>query len=178
MSNVLIGIIGVILFIGLALAGALFLGPRFQESTNNSKAARIVSDMQQITAAVNLNRLNEGRTLSAKDYTTNVASLVPAYMKAEPRVSTSGLRYETVDVDGGDRPQPIHHIQAIVGSTSDPVAKSVCRSIEASTGAADPDAAIAAISTTAQWTSRVGGSRGVGCFEFGPVNAYYAFMVL
>ncbi len=178
MSNVLIGIIGVILFIGLALAGALFLGPRFQESSNSTKAARIVSDMQQITAAVNMYRLREGSTLLATDYTTNVAKLTPGYLKSEPRIATSGLRYETVDIDGGDRAMPIHHIQAIVGSTSDPVAKSVCRSIEASTGSTDPDAAIAPISTTAQWTTRVGTSRGVGCFAFGPVNAYYAFMVL
>jgi len=42
MSNVLIGIIGVILFIGLALAGALFLGPRFQESTNNSRGSAVI----------------------------------------------------------------------------------------------------------------------------------------
>ena len=177
MSNVLIGIIGVILFIGLALAGALFLGPRFQESTNTTKAARIVSDMQQITAAVNMYRLREGAPLLATDYTTNVAKLMPGYLKTEPLVATSGLHYETVDVDGGNRAMPIHHIQAIIGSTSDTVAKAVCRNIEASTGAADPDAAIAAISTTAQWTARVGGGRGVGCFEFAPVKAYYAFMV-
>ena len=42
MSNVLIGIIGVILFIGLALAGALFLGPRFQAATISSKASATV----------------------------------------------------------------------------------------------------------------------------------------
>jgi type II secretory pathway pseudopilin PulG len=63
MSNVLIGIIGVILFIGLALAGALFLGPRFQESTQNSKASAAIQAVSQISHAANLYRLNEGTDL-------------------------------------------------------------------------------------------------------------------
>jgi len=59
MSNVLIGIIGVILFIGLALAGTLFLGPRFQESTNNSKASAQIQAMQQIVNAIDMYRVQE-----------------------------------------------------------------------------------------------------------------------
>ena len=42
MSNVLIGIIGVILLIGLVLAGALFLGARFQAAADNSRASASV----------------------------------------------------------------------------------------------------------------------------------------
>jgi len=60
MSNVLIGIIGVILFIGLALAGALFLGPRFQESTQNSKAAAAMQAVSQVSHAANLYEVSEG----------------------------------------------------------------------------------------------------------------------
>ncbi len=68
MSNVLIGIIGVILFIGLALAGALFLGPRFQEATTNSKASAQVSAMKQLADAVHMYELQEGRSdLALKD---------------------------------------------------------------------------------------------------------------
>jgi hypothetical protein len=63
MSNVLIGIIGVILFIGLALAGALFLGPRFQEATINSKASSAVQAVSQISHAANMYRVNEGADL-------------------------------------------------------------------------------------------------------------------
>src|SRR3546814_7999702 len=61
MSNVLIGIIGVILFIGLAIAGALFLGPRFQESTNNSSASASVQAVSQIASAANMFEVQEGR---------------------------------------------------------------------------------------------------------------------
>ncbi len=61
MSNVLIGIIGVILFIGLALAGALFLGDRFKDANVDSKAARYISEGGQISKAYELYALNEGR---------------------------------------------------------------------------------------------------------------------
>jgi hypothetical protein len=60
MSNVLIGIIGVILFIGLALAGALFLGPRFSNSKTDAEAARYMSEGSQISKAYEMYALNEG----------------------------------------------------------------------------------------------------------------------
>ena len=83
MSNVLIGIIGVILFIGLALAGALFLGPRFQESTNNSKASAAVQMASQTAAAANLYRVQEGRsTVSTGDIKTLLVDT--GYMKSAP----------------------------------------------------------------------------------------------
>jgi hypothetical protein len=65
MSNVLIGIIGVILFIGLALAGALFLGPRFQESTNNSKASAAVQAVSQVSSAANMANVQNGTAVQA-----------------------------------------------------------------------------------------------------------------
>ena len=61
MSNVLIGVIGVILFIGLALAGALFLGGRFSQSQTESEAARLVTEGSQISSAYDLYSVNEGR---------------------------------------------------------------------------------------------------------------------
>lgn len=60
MSNVLIGIIGVILFIGLALAGALFLGDRFSSSRTQGEAARYMSEGSQISKAYEMYRINEG----------------------------------------------------------------------------------------------------------------------
>jgi len=94
MSNVLIGIIGVILFIGLALAGALFLGPRFQEATINSKAATEMAQVTQYANAVALFQLQEG-----EKYTNDKkARLVPAYLKVVP-TSTSGTNYAGYDED-------------------------------------------------------------------------------
>jgi hypothetical protein len=60
MSNVLIGIIGVILFIGLSLAGALYLGGRFQDVAVDNHVAAISTAMEQVANATNLYRLNNG----------------------------------------------------------------------------------------------------------------------
>src|SRR3546814_1833209 len=49
-----IGIIGVILFIGLALAGALFLGERFLGTKTDSEAARFIAEGAQIANAYEL----------------------------------------------------------------------------------------------------------------------------
>ncbi len=82
MSNVLIGIIGVILFIGLALAGALFLGPRFQEAALNSEASSVMSGIHQVAMATDLNATQEGKAeIVAKDE----SSLYPGYLKSQPK---------------------------------------------------------------------------------------------
>jgi hypothetical protein len=85
MSNVLIGIIGVILFIGLALAGALFLGPRFQEATLNSKASAMAQSVHQLASAANLYEVQEGRTLTSANAGAVTNALVSAgYLKSPP----------------------------------------------------------------------------------------------
>ena len=93
MSNVLIGIIGVILFIGLALAGALFLGPRFQESTNNSKASAAVQAVSQVASAAAMYRLQEGVAVTTNQNTNMLVA--SKYLKSPP-VNTimSGMNLE------------------------------------------------------------------------------------
>jgi hypothetical protein len=80
MSNVLIGIIGVILFIGLALAGALFLGPRFQQSKLQGQVAAVTMQVDQISKAYDMYKTMEGKT------TTQVSVLVSSgYLKNPPQ---------------------------------------------------------------------------------------------
>ena len=87
MSNVLIGIIGVILFIGLALAGALILGDDFRSSTNESKAAASVQILAQIAAAANMRQLKLGAPVNA-----GLASqLSPRFLKSVPTNPTGGF---------------------------------------------------------------------------------------
>jgi hypothetical protein len=66
MTNVLIGIIGVLLFIGLALAGALFLGPRFQQAQRNSKAMTLTQMASQIVVAMEIKRNEDGTPMPAR----------------------------------------------------------------------------------------------------------------
>lgn len=85
MSNVLIGIIGVILFIGLALAGTLFLGDQFKKITARNNATIVLGQIQQMTQAIELYRLKSGiQTFTCQPLT----NLVPRYLKAVPRAPT------------------------------------------------------------------------------------------
>lgn len=88
MSNVLIGIIGVILFIGLALAGALFLGPRFQEATLNSRGSAAVQAVSQISHAVNMYEVNEGMPLPTNQIN---ALQSKGYLKSIPKIGESPI---------------------------------------------------------------------------------------
>lgn len=100
MSNVLIGIIGVILFIGLALAGALFLGSRFKEARHDAEAASVVQAMNQIVQASNMYRVMEGAA-SPED----ISALVGRYLKSVPKNPL-----------GGDDPYFINASPDIAGS--------------------------------------------------------------
>lgn len=94
MTNVLIGIIGVILFIGLALAGAMFLGPRFQQATNNSKAMSITQMETQITAAISMKRSEDGVPVVARTAVRDLSET--GYLKTlpmNPYIGEGGLPF-------------------------------------------------------------------------------------
>jgi hypothetical protein len=81
MSNVLIGIIGVILFIGIAIAGALFLGDQFKSVTSKSDASTIMAQLAQMTQALEMYKLKSGKgTVNCQ----TVDFLVPRYLKRVP----------------------------------------------------------------------------------------------
>ena len=77
MSNVLIGIIGVILFIGLALAGALILGDDFRSASNSTKASIAVANLNQVAQAATMYALKTGAPYSQNP----IAGLSPRFLK-------------------------------------------------------------------------------------------------
>jgi len=85
MSNVLIGIIGVILFIGLALAGALILGDDFKSSQADTLAARYGTSLSQMEAATAMMKLKTGRTPLVGDFEIE---LIPRFIKLRPNLGT------------------------------------------------------------------------------------------
>lgn len=60
MSSVLIGIIGVALFIGIAIGGAVFLGPQFERSQDSAVASRIVTNLGEIASSISSARMGLG----------------------------------------------------------------------------------------------------------------------
>lgn len=109
MSNVLIGIIGVILFIGLSLAGAVILGTDFMTASSSSRAAYAVQQLQQAASAAQMYKLKTGREL----YEGDEQKLAPRFLKEWPNnpyigkhtadrslqmrlLSSPGKRYEPI----------------------------------------------------------------------------------
>lgn len=170
MSNVLIGIIGVILFIGLALAGALFLGSRFQQATSDSKAAGISTQLRQIASAINLEELNTGSVMLASTATTNIGGMVPDYLKSVPVNPATGHGYNTVDRFGTSLPERVDHVFTYVGN--DGQARTICKAIEKQAGSTDPEAAM---TSQNEWIAAVTARKRLGCFLYENGN-YYAFV--
>ena len=160
MSNVLIGIIGVILFIGLALAGALFLGPRFQEATNNSKASAVVQALQQVSAATNLYSLDKGAPMSTSEHDTLATTLATAgYLKTAIVNPMNGNPIPIVLKSGSRNPiGPGEFLYTNIGS--DATARAVCISIERNAGNPSAEASMAPIT---DWQTRVTTNKRIGC---------------
>lgn len=148
MSNVLIGIIGVILFIGLALAGALFLGPRFEEATNNSKASANVQAINQINNAINMYEAQEGSRLAG----SAVSSLAPSYLRSVPsRAEWNGV--PTIATGVSARPLYVPLSES---------SRKVCAAINRQIRGTDE------IPTVVDWQSQTAGAS--GCYDTGAPN--------
>lgn len=146
MSSVLMGIIGVVLFIGLALAGALFLGDAFRTSNASVTAATIASQLKQISDAVDMYKLETGR---AHVPATEVDFLVPRFLKSvpvnpsaaaqgsddfyfyKPRLSVwlSGYVNDASSASARLPSRVGRFVIAIIGPTSDVRAKAVCQAM-------------------------------------------------
>jgi type II secretory pathway pseudopilin PulG len=158
-SNVLIGIIGVILFIGLALAGALFLGPRFQESTNNSKASAVVQAVSQVAQATNMFVVQEGTVPST------MSDLVTSkYLKSPPSNPVSPVSFVILDDDGRtyDNPLTLPFKPAWV-VTSAGTNAAVCEAIERQTGNLQSGSPFS--TTITGWLAYAGSRKATGCYR-------------
>ena len=140
MSNVLIGIIGVILFIGLALAGALILGDDFRSSNAESKAAAIASLMQQSAQAVNMYQLKTGRVLPSAHAGDYAAFIGPRFIRSAPVNPVNGMGFLVNNQGGGHDADPAVQIYTSLGN--DASAKAVCKAIEGMAGTVDTEAAV------------------------------------
>lgn len=153
MSNVLIGIIGVILFIGLALAGALFLGPQFTTATYDTQAARVVSSIQQVTSALNMYRAVEGI-----DHQSALnGDLAPTYLKSYPIALDGGTgSFGSTNDDGTQTAAPYTYVITGVYNADQSRAVPICRSIALKSGQSVPATGAPIISSLSQLTTQTG----------------------
>ncbi len=168
MSNVLIGIIGVILFIGLALAGALILGDDFRTSSSASKAAAVSQNLRQIAAAVSMYELRTGRTMIASD--DNKSLLQPRFLSSYPRNNpVNGGTYRINDATANEHPgMPVAMVITPIGADSR--ARDACVAIEEQAGNGAPD-----MSPKSDFGVVVRARPTVGCLLYAMNSTYYAY---
>lgn len=165
MSNVLIGIIGVILFIGLALAGALFLGPRFQSATNSSKASAAIQATKQVADAAHLYALSEGTVIG---FNGGAELVSKGYLKSVPKVGEANASVLNDTGCAGCSTGTPSGIGYFLGTDAN--AKSVCEAIMRQTGQLASDQPFDPISKS---LIRGQHSTPSGCSRIG--SEYYVF---
>jgi hypothetical protein len=122
MSNVLIGIIGVILFIGLALAGALILGDDFKSANSESRAAAAIAMVQQASSAIAMHNLKLGTPYSQGP----LNGLVPRFLKAVPTNPIDGSASYQVDTRDANGYQVGPAVMTAMGFPMNARNKDVC----------------------------------------------------
>jgi hypothetical protein len=129
MSNVIIGIIGVILFIGLAIAGGSILGSDFMTATSDGKAAALMAGGAQHVMAYHAFVTKEGVLPEGG----SGLALMPRYLKSVPVNPTNpDFAFNGLDAAGNIG---VPSVVAVAGIGTDAVdAERVCRAIATQVG--------------------------------------------
>lgn len=90
MSNVIIGVIGVILFIGLAVASATWLGPKLMNSRIEAEAVGYLNQTSQISQAIESYASDRGELPVKAGHEPIDILVAEKYMKYKPQGGASG----------------------------------------------------------------------------------------
>jgi hypothetical protein len=99
-SSVLIGIIGVALFIGIAVGGAVFLGPQFERSQDSAVSERVVANLSEIATGINNARLSANIT-GGQTLATPFNLMQSGFLTQVPEVP-AGRGFVILDASGVD----------------------------------------------------------------------------
>ena len=170
MSNVLIGIIGVILFIGLALAGATILGADFMTAGASAQAAIVSSHMNQIAQGVQTLQARRGITLPAST-AGNIGSTLVSYRALEEipvNPIVPGSSYVAANAQGGNDGTQMRLIYTDLGDSR--IARDTCFAIEEQAGNPNP-AGVVDVST--KFDVRATQAPRLGCMMDYYINDHY-----
>ena len=146
MSNVLIGIIGVILFIGLAIAGATILGSDFMTASASTQASIVSSHLNQMAQGVQALQARRGITLPSNT-NGNLGNVLVSY-KALEEVPVNplvpGNAYNAANAQGSSDATQARIIFTDLGNSKQ--ARDTCFAIEEAAGNSNA-AAVVDVST-------------------------------
>lgn len=81
MANVLLGIVGIVLFVGLSLAGASYFGPLTSDAMTEARASGLIQTLSTTAKAVNV-RNREQETMTSAS--ANTSELAPDFLEETP----------------------------------------------------------------------------------------------
>lgn len=173
MSNVIIGIIGVILFIGLAIASATILGSDFMTATASSKAAVVTSHLQQIAQASQGLKARRGATVPSNAASFGQGLVSQNALRAVPvNPMSPSTPYLAANAAFGQDASDAAYVYTTLGPASDSKARDVCFAIEETAGNASPGTVVdAAVDLVARATT-IGR---LGCVNARQNGQYTAF---
>lgn len=166
MSNVLIGIVGVILFIGLALAGATFFGPITSDSIAQAKANTVILALgSTVSAVVTRNRELEASTQA----NASTTSLVPEYLDEAAKSPVGGAAVMLTSSSGSNAAGPARYAVTSLGTGKEGF--DVCRFVNLASGNGDAPGNVSAL--VVDRSSGCGTSAGtIGPFGVGEYVAF------
>ncbi len=169
MSSVLVGIIAVVLFVGMALIASIFLGGQFQTASAKSQALSMTQKAQQLGQATSLYWTEEGIPVVAR---SSVMTLLrKGYLKkipVNPYVDKGGSPFRILF--SGDVYSSNYYADVIlVDMGSDMDAEAVCSAINRQTTGSESIPEID-VGEGARVSAMIDGS--MGCFRMHDVGIY------
>lgn len=146
LSNLLIGIIGVALFIGIAMGAAIFMGPKFDDAQTNAQASDVVQAVAAVAGAVSSYRLATGYGVGPA-LSSPQALVDGGYLRSVPLNSALPGRPPQIvdaagsDASGGGSPatfSPRYVVMSLGG------AQDLCTIVERKVGGIAGDASVSA----------------------------------
>ncbi len=173
LSNVIIGIIGVILFIGLAVAGASILGTDFMTANASSKASIVTSHLQQISQASQGLKARRGATVPSNAASFGNGLVAQNALRSVPvNPMAPGNPYLAANSAFGQSAADASYVYTVIGPVSDSRSRDVCFTIEEAAG--NPNAG-AVVDARVDIVARVTGIGRLGCALAQQSDQYIAF---
>lgn len=179
MSNVLMGVVAIALFIGLTIAGASFFGPEFFTARSSTQASVTIQRGAQLASAVHAYQAASGRPFPNASMPNQPALVAAGYMKAvvSKPVGVLGENYRILSADW----QTITTQRAAIVGVDLGTNGEVCRAIAKAAGnpGFDPAAPGGPLPTTLKQFDCVrvsGAAAAASGFVFDVAGSYIAYI--
>lgn len=157
MTTIILVISGILLAAAAALMVVWYGGDAFEGGSAKARAAAAISEVQQVSFALQIRRASETPDLTARTYQTNQRTL-----ESEGWLERTPHEVVTVDADGYGF-GAIDHVYLVLGPDTDAEARKACVIIEATAGR---QGVVERIGSPPEWKAAAARRGRFGCFQY------------